>query len=171
MNTLYYSEKQCQIEALKFAKENRLEFLSFSLCRESINAIVDLYKYSDKLVICLEGLNKSSICDSLLIPLEENIKEIHMFASTKTMDVKPTLLTRFQKIVEFEDDNTAVNFLLTGKATKEEYSNLKFWLDLADALCTTHDVKRLRKVNNIIKDIMLTTNNTLWQYYYEVMKL
>ena len=69
-----------------------------------------------------------------------------------------------------EEDNTAVDFLLTGKATKEEYSNLKFWLDLADALSTTHDVKRLRKVNNIIKDIMLTTNNTFWQYFYEVIR-
>ena len=170
MNTLYYSEKQCQVEAVKFARDNKLEFLSFVLCRESIDAIVELYKYADSLVICLEGLNKSNVCDSLLIPLEENTKEIHLFASTKTRDVKPTLLARFQKVVTNEEDNTAVNFLLTGKATKEEYSNLKFWLDLADALSTTHDVKRLRKVNNIIKDIMLTTNNTFWQYYYEVIK-
>lgn len=171
MNTLYYSKEQCQVEAMQFARDNNLEFLSFSLCRESVDAIVELYKYADNLVICLEGLNKSNVCDSLLIPLEENTKEIYMFASTKTMDVKPTLLSRFQKVVITKEENTAVNFLLTNKATKDEYSNLKFWLDLAEALSVTHDVKRLRKVNNIIKDIMLTTNNTLWQYYYEVIKL
>ena len=86
------------------------------------------------------------------------------------MDVKPTLFSRFQDYIVAEEENIATNFLLTGKATKEEYSNLKFWLDLADALAITHDVKRLRKVNDIIKDIQLTTNNTLWGYYYELAK-
>jgi hypothetical protein len=170
MNKLYTSHKECELEAVRYAKNNKLEFLSFVLSRQSIDSIVDLYKTSDRLVICLEGLNKSNVCDSLLIPLEENKKDIHLFASTSTLDVKPTLVSRFQEVVTSKEENTAVNFLLTGKATKEEYSNLKFWLDLAEALAVTHDIVRLRKVNNIIKDIQLTTNNTLWGYYYELIK-
>jgi hypothetical protein len=170
MNKLYTSHKECYEDANEFAKENRLEFLSFTLSRQNINSIVDLYRTANHLVICLQGLNKSNVCDSLLIPLEENMKDIHLFASSETMDVKPTLFSRFQDYIIAEEENIASNFLLTGKATKEEYSNLKFWLDLADALAITHDVKRLRKVNDIIKDIQLTTNNTLWGYYYELAK-
>ena len=170
MNKLYTSFEQCYASALGYAKENKLEFLSFTLSRQNIDSIVDLYKTANHLVICLQGLNKSNVCDSLLIPLEENMKDIHLFASSETMDVKPTLFSRFEDYIVAEEENIATNFLLTGKATKEEYSNLKFWLDLADALAITHDVKRLRKVNDIIKDIQLTTNNTLWGYYYELAK-
>ena len=170
MNKLYTSYEQCYASALGYAKENRLEFLSFTLSRQNIDSIVNLYNSSDKLVICLKGLNKSNVCDSLLIPMEENTKDIHLFGSNETMDIKPTLFSRFDDYVVAEAENIATDFLLTGKATKEEYSNLKFWLDLADALAVTHDIIRLRKVNNIIKDIQLTTNNTLWGYYYELIK-
>ena len=166
MNKLYTNHKDCQKDALEYAKNNRLEFLSFSVSRQNIDDIVALYKTANHIVICLEGLNKSNVCDSLLIPLEENMKDIHLFASSKTMDIKLTLFSRFDDYIVADGENKALDFLLNSKTSKEEYSNLKFWLDLADALAVTHDVKRLRKVNDIIKDIQLTTNNTLWEYYY-----
>ena len=171
MNYLYITDYYDKIldKAKQYAYENNLFFYSFFADKESITNILYLYKVSDNLVIFLTGLNKSPVFDALLKELEETKKNIVMFATTNTYDVKEALQARFTVLYyDNKDIEKEVNeFIKTKKASKDIYSSLSFYISLANK---TNDMKNLLLINNIIKDIKKCTYNTPWDYYFSVLK-
>lgn len=171
MNYLYITDYSDKIldKAKQYAYENNLFFYSFFADKESITNILYLYKVSDNLVIFVTGLNKSSVFDALLKELEETKKNIVMFATTNTYDVKETLQARFtvlyydNKDIEKEVDE----FIKTKKASKEIYSSISFYICLAKY---TKDLKTLLLINAILKQIKKCTYNIPWDYYFNVLK-
>lgn len=171
MNYLYITDDSSTIlgKAKKYAHENDLFLYCFSSCKESITNILHLYKVSDNLVIFLAGITKAPVFDALLKELEETKKNIVMFATTDTYDVKEALQARFtvlyydNKDIEKEVDE----FIKTKKASKEVYSFISFYIALANK---TQDMNNLLVINNIIKDIKKCTYNTPWGYYFSVLK-
>ena len=171
MNYLYITDDSNTVlyKARQYAKENDLFLYCFSSCKESITNILYLYKVSDNLVIFLPKISKAPVFDALLKELEETKKNIVMFATTDTYDVKEALQARFtvlyydNKDIEKEVDE----FIKTKKASKEIYSSLSFYIALANK---TQDINNLLIINNIIKDIKKCTYNTPWDYYFSILK-
>lgn len=174
MNSLYMTSNVELVKKLSkdYAKQNNLEWYGFQNNREDMNNILYLYENNDDCVIFLEGLTKSIVSNSLLKVLEEVKKNIHMYATSSTYDMNRALTSRF--IVCYLDcaDNEAKDFIKTKKATKEQYSKLSFYIDLAKLVVEnkTYMQHNLALINNIIKNIRLTTTNTPWDYQYGRLK-
>lgn len=171
MNYLYITDDNDKIlnKAKQYAYENNLSFYSFSADKESITNVLYLYKTSDNLVIFLTGLNKSPVFDALLKKLEETKKNIVMFATTNTYDIKDALQARF--VVVYYDnkdiEKEVKEFIKTGKASKEIYSSISFYICLGKY---TTDLKTLLLINAILKQIKKCTYNIPWDYYFNVLK-
>jgi len=174
VNRLYITSDVDEVRqiAKDYAKQNKLEYYSFRNNRDDINNILSIYENNDNSLVFLEGLTKSNVSNSLLKVLEDTKKNIHMFATTSTHDVSTPLKARFVVFFLNSHTNKAEDFIKTKNATKEQYSNLAFYVDLAR--CVVEQNKNmehnLHVINNIIKDIKLTTNNTFWDYHYSVLK-
>lgn len=155
-------EKIKQI-AKEYANKNDMAFFPTTNTKEDMDKIKIIFEEFDNMVVFIKGLNKSPISDSLLKLLEDCPKNIVVFATTDTYDVKEALASRF--IIDYynnkdiEDEVDA--FLHKKKVSKEAYSTISFYISLARK---TYD--NIHLVNTIISDIRKCTYNTPWDYYY-----
>ena len=96
-NYLYITDndKAIQEKAQQYAKDFNGCYV-FDNSKESMKDIIYLYNNTDNIVIFVAGLNKSPVSDALLKDLEDSKKNIVMFATTNTYDVKEPLKARFQ---------------------------------------------------------------------------
>lgn len=171
MNILYMTSnvELARKKAKDFAKEQELEYHEFKNSREDMNNILSLYENEDDCLIFLEGLTKSNVSNSLLEVLEETPKNIYMFATSSSYDVNIALQSRFElHYLDIIEDMNADEFIRTRKATKDQYSKLSFYIDIAKLVAKykINMYHNIPLINDIIYDIKLTTNNTLWDYHY-----
>lgn len=141
----------------------------FDNSKESMKDIINLYNNTDNIVIFVAGLNKSPVSDALLKVLEDSKKNIVMFATTNTYDVKEPLKARFQVLYYDNKDieKEVIEFIRTRKVSKEIYSSLSFYIALANHTPCMYD---LELINMIIKEAKKCTYNTPWDYYFMVLK-
>ena len=163
MNTLVYTTNEQQVEdrARLFAKQNNMEFFSCKLNKDSSEQIKTIYEQYNDYVLFVSGLNKSKATDSVLKLLENNTKNIVMYAVSSTFDVKPAIEARFETI-----EKPIVN-------STTEHNNIQFYIELADKIVTEHDNNmkhNLKVVSNIIDKIRMSTNNILWESLYEELE-
>lgn len=171
MNILYLTTdiELAKNKAKAFAIENELEWHEFHATREDMNSILSLYENDDDCMIFLEGLTKSNISNALLKVLEETQKNIYMYATSSTYDVNIALQSRFYvEYLDIIDNKDAKGFIQTRKATKDQYSNISFYIDLAKLVLANkiNMYHNIPLISDIIEDIKLTTTNTLWDYQY-----
>lgn len=170
MNNLYVTTNIDYVKTLSkdYAQRNNLEWFGFKNNREDMNTIIDIYNNNDNCVIFLEGLNKSNVSNALLKVLEENKRNIHIYATCSSFDMSTACKARFTVIYTEDTFSFGEKFFKTKKATKEEYTNLFFYIDIANYVVDNkiNLQENLSLINEIIKDIRLTTNNTPWDYYY-----
>lgn len=171
MNNLYMTPnvELARKKAKDFAKEQELEYHEFRVTREDMNNILSLYENDDDCLIFLEGLTKSNISNALLKILEETPKNIHLFATSSSYDVGIALQSRFNLyFLDTIEDMDASEFIRTRKATKDQYSKLSFYVDVVK-LVVKYKINMYHNIpliSDIVRDIKLTTNNTLWDYHY-----
>lgn len=171
MNYLYITNDPEQVFqiAQQYAKDNNLLFYYFTANKETIRSILTLYKADDDCVIFIKNLNKSPVYDALLKVLEDNKKNIIMFATSDMDDIKEPVKARF-KVINYKNkdiDKEVMAFMKTGKASKEIYSSIAFYICLAEH---TTDLKTLLLINAILKQIKKCTYNIPWDYYFSVLK-
>ena len=135
MNTLYYTNDISSVYeiAKQHADSHHHEFYAFENNTDNIQIIISLYDTIDNATIFLKGLNKSPISNKLLKVLEENTKNIDIYVVSSTYDVSEPLAARFV-VVTLDDvslDKELRTFINTKKATKEVYSQLAFYTQLA----------------------------------------
>lgn len=175
MNILYLTTniELAKSKAKEFAEENELEWYEFQNNKENMKNIISLYENNDDCVIFLEGITKSNISNSLLKILEEVQKNIHMFATTSSYDINIALQSRFEVYyLDTLEDNDSTEFVKTKKATKDQYSKLSFYIDLAKLVIAKkiNMYHNIPLINDIVKNIKRTTNNTPWDYYYDILQ-
>ena len=177
-NILFYTanEEVALNKAKELAKENKLEFFSFSFSRESVDIITELYRNTDNILVFIANINKSPVVCSLLKPLEDCKKNCWCVASAKNYDIPIALESRF-KCIDISDDTCkeAVDRFLSGdKVSEKEFSSLEFYRKLAEEVTkqdfNSKTLLRLNLINNIIDDIMLSTNNILWPELYYTLR-
>lgn len=145
----------------------------FNNTAEDIENLLSLYETINEGTIVILGLNKSPTTDKLLKLLEDNNKPINFIATTSTYDVKETIKSRFY--VEYLNNSVmaeaAQQFLKTKKATKEQYSNLYFYVELSkQCLETKNWYCNMMVLNCLVTNIQLCTYNTPWDVYYQQLK-
>ena len=163
-NYLYYTNNDNSVlkMAHAYAEANKLPVYTFENNKEDIEDILYLYENDNNCVIFVSNLNKSPTCDALLKPLENNKKNVTMFATCHNYDISYALETRF---LPFKDSSIVdvERFLETHTATTEQYSCLSFYIFLASK---TTNVKNIMLINWIIFSIRQCTFNVFWPYYY-----
>ena len=172
MNYLFLTNDIEKVEALtkQYADDNCLEFYSFNNNSEDMNKVQELFKVADNLCIFIQNLNKSPVSDVLLKILEENSKNIHVFATGKD-DVKEALKARFTiKYIKGKSYIKYINdFLAEKKIPKEVYSDVYFYKELATYFVNNYDkytIDNLKLLHNIINDFTLATTNLNYEYEY-----
>lgn len=178
MNNILYitdSNELAESKAKELAEENKLEFFSFSFSRESMDTIMKLYKDNDNFMVFIAGINKSPVACSLLKPLEDCNKNCWCVGSAKNYDVPVAIKARFECINLISDScSEAVKGFLSGNnISKDSFSSIEFYRKLAEELVNkdfdSKTLYRLNLINDIVDDIMLTTNNILWdELYYKL---
>lgn len=175
-NYLFITNNDEAVEALtkQYAEENNLEFFSYQNNREDMDAIHELFIQNDNLCIFIQGLNKSSVSDTLLKLLEENSKNIHVFATAKD-DIKDALKARFT--VRFMRDKSYINeindFLADKKVSKDVYSDVCFYKQLANYFANNYDdntLYNLKILHSIIEDCNLATNTLNYDYQFDRLR-
>ena len=175
-NKLFITNNSDDIKTLahEFAIKNKLEFLSFTYCRDSITTINTMYRNYNNMVIFLENINHDNISNGLLKVLEDNTKNIYMYATTIYSDLSKALLARFEVQEHMTRIDDVINdFIHNKQITKDDYSRRDFYIFLAEYI-TKHPDKHftynLRLINNIIENMSLCTYNIPYQMYYDILK-
>lgn len=176
MNWLFFTNDTDKVETLtkQYAYDNDLEFHSYKATREDMDAIHYLFTYENNICIFIEKLSKAPVCDILLKLLEENKKNIHVFATAKE-DIKEALKARFiiQHMKDISYIDSINSFLANKKVDKEVYSDVSFYKQLATYLVNNYDkytVYNLKIVHSIINDFMLATTNINYDYQFSRLK-
>ena len=169
MNKLYYTSNANKVilKARHFAKQHKLTYYYYMFNKNSMNEIQEIYNKYNNCVIMLVGVNKSPIADSLLKILENNTKNIHLFVTSNTFDIRPTIKARFDTIeVDSDKEFKTIQELLQYK----NHNNLNYYIRFADALIrhpNKYTYENIILVNNIISTIRLCTNNVLWDELFD----
>lgn len=163
-NYLYYTDRDSFIlkTAHMYAENHKIPVYAFENNKEDIEDILYLYENDDNCVIFISNLNKSPISAALLKPLENNKKNITMFATCHNYDIPYALESRFLPFRDNSIDDVD-EFLRTHTATTEQYSCLSFYTFLASK---TTNIKNIMLINWIIISIRQCTFNIFWPYYY-----
>ena len=176
VNYLFITNNNEAVEALtkQYAEDNNLEFYSFNNNREDMNIVQELFKNADNLCIFIANLNKSPVSDVLLKLLEENNKNIHVYATAK-QDIKEALKARFTiKHIKGKSYIKYINdFLADKNIPKEVYSDVYFYMELATYFVNNYDkytIDNLKLLHSIINDFTLATTNLNYEYEYERLR-
>ena len=152
MNTLIYTT---DIGTIK--NKVKADFY-FTLSSKTISDIEYVYNYYNNVTLFVDGLNKSKQTDMFLKILENNTKNIDLYAVSSSFDVKPAVEARFD-IVKKQYLNDCLN-----------HNNIQFYINLAEQIVSTYDmdsIHNLQVVSNIIDKIRMSTNNICWDALYD----
>ena len=152
MNTLIYTT---DIGTIK--NKVKADFY-FTLSSKTISDIEYVYNYYNNVTLFVDGLNKSKQTDMFLKVLENNTKNIDLYAVSSSFDVKPAVEARFD-IVKKQYLNDCLN-----------HNNIQFYINLAEQIVSTYDmdsIHNLQVVSNIIDKIRMSTNNICWDALYD----
>ena len=155
MNTLIYTT---DIGTIK--NKVKADFY-FTLSSKTISDIEYVYNYYNNVTLFVDGLNKSKQTDMFLKVLENNTKNIDLYAVSSSFDVKPAVEARFD-IVKKQYLNDCLN-----------HNNIQFYINLAEQIVSTYDmdsIHNLQVVSNIIDKIRMSTNNICWDALYDELK-
>ena len=153
MNTLIYTT---DIGTIK--NKVKADFY-FTLSSKTISDIEYVYNYYNNVTLFVDGLNKSKQTDMFLKLLENNTKNIDLYAVSSSFDVKPAVEARFD-VVKKQYLNDCLN-----------NNNIQFYINLAEQIVSTYDMDSLHNlqvVSNIIDKIRMSTNNICWDALYEI---
>ena len=141
------------------SKELQIDFFEFSGNREGIGAFVTLYKQHIKGVVFMRDISKAPIFDALLPILEES--DLCIILVSDKRDIKQAIISRCntKRVLPIYSEEIAA--FMQKKIVPKEIT-----IGFLCALCETlmKDIKyynALLKINDIIKDIKLSTNNIL----------
>ena len=142
--------------------------------REDMDKLHELCINSDNLCIFIQGLNKSPVSDVLLKLLEENSKNIHVFATAKD-DIKDALKARFTvKTIKGKSYIKEVEEYLAGnKVAKEVYSDVYFYKEFATYLVNhfnRYTIINLKLLHSIIEDFTLATSTLNYDYEFNRLR-
>lgn len=175
-NYLFITNNNEAVEALtkQYAEDNNLEFYSFYNNSEDMQKVQELFRNADNLCLFIQNLNKANTSDVLLKILEENSKNIHVFATGKD-DVKEALKARFTiKYIKGKSYIKYINDFLADKTIpKEVYSDVYFYKELATYFVNNYDkhtIDNLKLLHSIINDFILATTNLNYEYEYERLR-
>ena len=159
MNILYYTTDNTKVIALakQYAQQHDKEFLFLPFDALEIERV---YNYTNELVLCVTGINKSPKMDILLKLLENNTTQIDLFAVSNSYDVKPAIEARFNEI----------KFIKNDLSNTTDHNTIQYYINLANEIVDRHDnnmQEDLAKVTEIVDKYMLTTNNICWDSLYE----
>lgn len=152
MNTLIYTT---DIGTIK--NKVKADFY-FTLSSKTISDIEYVYNYYNNVTLFVDGLNKSKQTDMFLKLLENNTKNIDLYAVSSSFDVKPAVEARFD-VVKKQYLNDCLN-----------HNNIQFYINLAEQIVSTYDMDSLHNlqvVSNIIDKIRMSTNNICWDALYD----
>lgn len=152
MNTLIYTT---DIGTIK--NKIKADFY-FTLSSKTISDIEYVYNYYNNVTLFVDGLNKSKQTDMFLKLLENNTKNIDLYAVSSSFDVKPAVEARFD-VVKKQYLNDCLN-----------HNNIQFYINLAEQIVSTYDMDSLHNlqvVSNIIDKIRMSTNNICWDALYD----
>lgn len=152
MNTLIYTT---DIGTIK--NKVKADFY-FTLSSKTISDIEYVYNYYNNVTLFVDGLNKSKQTDMFLKILENNTKNIDLYAVSSSFDVKPAVEARFD-VVKKQYLNDAL-----------DHNNIQFYINLAEQIVSTYDmdsIHNLQVVSNIIDKIRMSTNNICWDALYD----
>lgn len=141
------------------AKELQLDFYSFNGDKNGVDTLVELAKEHLHGVVFMCDLSKSSIFDALLPILEES--DLHIILVSDKHDVKQAIISRCntKRILPIYSEEIAA-FMQKRIVPKE--ITIGFLCALSETLMKdTKHYNALLKINDIIKDIQLSTNNIL----------
>ena len=152
MNTLIYTT---DIGTIK--NKVKADFY-FTLSSKTISDIEYVYNYYNNVTLFVDGLNKSKQTDMFLKVLENNTKNIDLYAVSSSFDVKHAVEARFD-VVKKQYLNDAL-----------DHNNIQFYINLAEQIVSTYDMDSLHNlqvVSNIIDKIRMSTNNICWDALYD----
>lgn len=163
MNELYITtniDKIC-IYAKQKADELKLDLYIIEGTKDGLTKLVELAKTHIKAVILILNITKSPIFDVLLPILEET--DLHIILVSDKYDLKQAFISRCN--VKWLETNCKeeINTFIKKKICPTEIS-IEFLCALSDYLIkyyTKYTYNKLLYINNLIKDISLSTNNIL----------
>lgn len=141
------------------AKELQLDFYSFNGDKNGVDTIVELAKEHLHSVVFMCNVSKAPIFDALLPILEES--DLCIILVSDKHDIKQAIISRCntKRILPIYSEEIAA--FMQKKIVPKEIT-IGFLCALCETLMKdTKHYNALLKINDIIKDIQLSTNNIL----------
>lgn len=172
-NYLFLTNNVDRVKSLteRFARDYNLEMFSFTMNKDSIDSIHKIYTEYNNACIFIEGLNKSKVADSLLKILENNTKNVYIYATGKD-DMSDALKSRFTiKYIKDKSYKTEIEQFIKGdtKIDKDVISDISFYKQLATYTVNHYNMytmDNLMVIADICNNFLLSTNNLNFNYEY-----
>lgn len=141
------------------AKELQLDFYSFNGDKNGVDTLVELAKEHINGVVFMCDVSKSPIFDALLPILEES--DLHIILVSDKHDIKQAIISRCNTKRILPIYSEEITAFMQKKIVPKEIT-IGFLCALCETLMKdTKHYNALLKINDIIKDIQLSTNNIL----------
>lgn len=157
--------------AQQYSKQYDLSLLVFDFNRGNVNKVVDIFRECNNFLILLLGINKSTIADSLLKPLEESQKNYIFIGVTPNHDMKSAVISRFDEVYNGAVPTTCKS--ITELIDNTPHDNLDYYIKIAEYLVShanSNTEYNIKLVGSIIYNIKLCTNNIFWDGFYYKLK-
>ena len=143
------------------AKELQLDFYAFNGDKNGVDTLVELAKEHLHGVVFMCNVTKSPIFDALLPILEES--DLCIILVSDKYDIKQAIISRCKVTYQISNYTEEIAAFMKKKTLPKEIT-IDFLYALANEIINKETIEEYRKlyiINDIIKDIQLSTNNIL----------